>query len=168
MLPIGIKSHHVMRCDAFQQGRAARNWREKLSLSKKQREQLLREHCGVIREDDAIDPRHYFYNKRKSKNKYRKVFQLCRQVSDTLHFVLSESNVALEGLTIVDVIPAPDARRMLVMIGISSERSIESASDVEAIMARLKDDVPRLRAEIARSINRRKTPQLAFEITKLG
>jgi ribosome-binding factor A len=140
----------------------------KMSLSKKQRERLLRENCGVIQDDDAIDPRHYFFNKRKSKNKFRKVFQLCRQVSDTLHFVLNEGDPELEGLAVIDVIPAPDARRMLVMIGISPEREIESASDIDRIMERLQSNIPRLRAEIARTINRKKTPQLIFEITKIG
>jgi ribosome-binding factor A len=139
-----------------------------MSLSKKQRERLLRENCGVIQDDDAIDPRHYFFNKRKSKNKFRKVFQLCRQVSDTLHFVLNEGDPELEGLAVIDVIPAPDARRMLVMIGISPEREIESASDIDRIMERLQSNIPRLRAEIARTINRKKTPQLIFEITKIG
>ena len=89
-----------------------------MTLSKKQREQLLKQHCGVINDDDAIDPRHYFYNKRKHNRKYRKVFQLCRQVNDTLQMVLTDGNEKVDGLTIVDVVPAPDSRRMLVILGL--------------------------------------------------
>ena len=139
-----------------------------MTLSKKERERLLKQHCGVINDDDAIDPRHYFYNKRKHNKKHRKVFQLCRQVSDTLHMVLSDGSPLLDGLSVVDVVPAPDSRRMLVILGLDKAVKIESATDVEAIMAELQLQTPRLRAEISRTINRRKTPQLVFEISKIG
>jgi ribosome-binding factor A len=133
-------------------------------LSKKQRETILQQVCGVIQDDDAIDPRHYFFNKRKAKDKYRKAFQLCRQVAETLCLVLADGDRLLEELRIVDVVPAPDARRLLVIVGLPVS-CVESAAQVEQIMTRLKEQTPRLRAEIARSINRRKTPQLMFEIT---
>ena len=139
-----------------------------MTLSKKERERLLKQHCGVINDDDAIGPRHYFYNKRKHNKKHRKVFQLCRQVSDTLHMVLSDGSPLLDGLSVVDVVPAPDSRRMLVILGLDKAVKIESATDVEAIMAELQLQTPRLRAEISRTINRRKTPQLVFEISKIG
>jgi len=138
-----------------------------MSLSKKQREQLLKQHCGVINSDDAIDPRHYFYNKRKHNRKYRKVFQLCRQVADTLQMVLTDGNEMLEGLTLIDVVPAPDSRRMLVILGLDPGVIIKSATEVELIMEQLQLETPRLRAEIARTINRKKTPNLVFEIAKI-
>ena len=133
-------------------------------LSKKERERILKQMCGVINDDDAIDPKHYFYNKRKSNSKFRKAFQLCRQVSDTLQLVLAGNDPLLGGLHVVDVVPAPDSRRMLVILGLSADE-VSSASHVEEIMACLRTHVPRLRSEIARSISRRKTPQLVFEIT---
>lgn len=139
-----------------------------MTLSKKERERLLKQHCGAINDDDAIDPRHYFYNKRKHSRKYRKVFQLCRQVSDTLHMVLTDGCPPLDGLSVVDVVPAPDSRRMLVLLGLDQTVKINSATDVEAIMAELQQQTPRLRAEISRTINRRKTPQLVFEIAKMA
>ena len=138
-----------------------------MSLSKKQREQLLKQHCGVINSDDAIDPRHYFYNKRKHNRKYRKVFQLCRQVADTLQMVLTDGNETLDGLTLVDVVPAPDSRRMLVILGLDPGVSVKAGSEVELIMEQLQQETPRLRAEIARTINRKKTPNLVFEIAKI-
>lgn len=137
-----------------------------MSLNKKQREQLLRKHCGTINNDDAIDPRHYFYNKRKSKDKFRKSFQLCRQVADTLHLTLTDGVPELEGLSVIDVVPAPDSRRMLVILAMDASIAT-SASSVENVMAILQLNIPRLRSEIARSINRKKTPQLIFEVSKI-
>ena len=135
-----------------------------MSLSKKERARVLQQHCGVINEDDAVDPRHYFNNKRKAKSKFRKAFQLCRQVSETLQLTLTGDDPVLDGLMIVDVVPAPDARRMLVIVGLDAA-NVESASHIEQVHERLCQHLPRLRSEIARSINRRKTPQLIFEIT---
>ena len=139
-----------------------------MGLSKKERELLLKQYCGVINEDDAIDPRHYFCNKRKHKRQYRKVFQLCRQISDTLQLVINEGDPLLEGLSVVEVLPAPDSRRFLVIVSVDSQTQIESAQDVEMIMRCLQRNQPRLRGEIARTINRRKTPSLIFEIANLA
>ena len=135
-----------------------------MRLSKKQREQILKQHCGVIRDDDAVDPKHYFYNKRKPRSKHRKAFQLCRQVSDTLQYVLNGMDPLFDDLNIVDVVPAPDARRMLVILAVD-QCEVDSGTQVEEIMTCLRGHTPRLRSEIARSISRRKTPQLVFEIT---
>ncbi len=135
-----------------------------MRLSKKDRQRVLKRMCGVINDDDAIDPKHYFYNKRKSKDKYRKAHQLCRQSFETLQLVLTGDDLLLDGLTIVDVVPAPDARRMLVILQLDAEE-VHSASQIESIMVGLREHVPRLRSEISRSICRRKTPHLLFEIT---
>ena len=137
-----------------------------MKLSKKQREKLLRENCGAINEDDAIDPRHYFYNKRKTKAKFRKVFQLCRQVKETLQLVLHQGHRELECLNVVDVVPAPDSRRLLVILELESGLE-HSATEIETLMAQLVAQTPRLRYEISQSINRRKTPQLIFEFARL-
>ena len=135
-----------------------------MSLNKKQRAVLLKQHCGVINDDDAIDPKHYFYNKRKHPKKYRKVFQLCRQISETLQFVLREGNERFEKMSIVDVVPAPDSRRLLVIVCVENLGSM-TASEVDSLMKLVESDIPRLRMEIARAINRRKTPNLIFEFT---
>ncbi len=135
-----------------------------MRLTKKQRERVLKQMCGVINGDDAIDPKHYFYNKRKAKDKYRKAFQLCRQVADTLQLVLTGNDPALDGLSVIDVAPAPDSRRMLVILGVDADENL-TATEVDEIMRCLRTHVPRLRSEIAQTITRRKTPQLVFEIT---
>ena len=142
----------------------ARTGDSPMRLSKSQRLRAMEQMCGVINDDDAVDPKHYFYNKRKAKNRFRKTYQLCRQVANTLQLVLTDRDAGLDGLTIVDVIPAPDARRMLVILALSPDR-ITSGTQVDTIMQRLHRHIPRLRSEVAQSICRRKTPQLAFEIT---
>ena len=136
-----------------------------MSLNKKQREILLKQHCGAINSDDAIDPKHYFFNKRKHSRKYRKVFQLCRQVLETLQFVLAEGDPRLENFSLVDVVPAPDSRRLLVIVRLDDAEST-TATQVDQLMDLLVEHIPRLRAEIARSISRRKTPNLIFELSR--
>lgn len=138
-----------------------------MRINKRQRERLLKQHCGAINDDDAIDPRHYFYNKRKPNRKYRKSYQLCRQVADTLQLVLRDGDPNLDSVSVVDVLPAPDSKRMLVLVRIQPVREVLSASSIESTMAILQNHIPRLRSEIARTINRKKTPQLIFELTKL-
>ena len=139
-----------------------------MTLNQRERQILLKKHCGVINSDDAIDPRHYFYNKRKPNRKYRKAYQLCRQVLDTLQLTLAtEDEPLLAGLTVVDVVPAPDSSRMLVILQPGIGELISCASQAEQIMKCLDQHRPRLRSEIARSINRRKTPNLIFELAKL-
>ena len=137
-----------------------------MPLSKREREQLLKKHCGAINSDDAIDPRHYFANKRKHAKKYRKVFQLCRQVSNTLQLVINEGDDRLNDLQVVDVVPAPDSRRLLVLVSVDLSSPL-SAGAVDELMMCLQNHIPRLRAEIARAINRRKTPNLVFEFTEI-
>lgn len=139
-----------------------------MGLNKKQREKLLRENCGAINEDDAIDPRHYFFNKRKNRSKHRKVYQLCRQVFETLQLAINSIHRKLINVSVVEVLPAPDASRLLVIVSIDCVAAIESASEIEEIVAILNDNTPRMRTEIARAINRRKTPNLVFEIARLN
>ena len=135
-------------------------------LTRKQRERLLRENCGAINDDDAIDPRHYFYNKRKSKSKFRKVYQLCRQVMETLQLVLVNGMDELEDLKVVDVLPAPDSRRLLVVLELD-RADMPSTTQVDQWIEILTKEVPRLRFEISQSIHRRKTPQLTFEFARM-
>ena len=137
-----------------------------MPLNKKQRQRLLQENCRAISDDDAIDPRHYFYNKRKSKSKFRKVYQLCRQIRDTLQLTLADNEPQLQELSVIEVVPAPDARRVLVLLQWNRE-DLPTAAEVEQLMKLLAAQIPRLRYEIAQSINRSKTPQLTFELSQL-
>ena len=93
----------------------------------------------------------------------RKAQQLCAQVRETLDFVLAEhcDDPILGCLSIREVTPAPNAARLLVTLVL----------DRDAVHVDPKDAVDALRAmrgafrhEIALEINRKKTPELAFEV----
>jgi ribosome-binding factor A len=86
----------------------------------------------------------------------RKALQLCRQVQEALHWVLdSGRDEVLQALQVVSVEPAPNAARLLVTV---RAEGVEPAAALE----HLQRAAGRLRCEIAASIHRRRTPELAF------
>jgi len=98
----------------------------------------------------------------------RKTQQLCREVQETLTFVLAGEcdDPVLERLAIESVTPAPDASRLLVrlLVAPDPDEGAGDAIDVAEIEAHLERVRGKLRAEIAAAIHRKKTPQLAFQI----
>jgi ribosome-binding factor A len=90
----------------------------------------------------------------------RKTLQLCRQVAETLGSVLAGQcdDVVLQGLDVVDISPAPDASRLLVMV-----RPLDP-EEPGRVLERLDRASGRLRSEVAAAITRRKTPVLAFRL----
>jgi ribosome-binding factor A len=93
----------------------------------------------------------------------RKALQLCRQVEHTLGDVLAGDcdDEILRGLAVLAVQPAPDASRLMVTVapGVASR-----PWPVEEVMIRLQQVAGRLRAEVASSITRRKTPTLVYQV----
>jgi ribosome-binding factor A len=79
----------------------------------------------------------------------RKTRQLCRQVQRAL-------NLALDGLFVEEVSPAPDCGRLLVRVVIPAGTAVAEA------MSALRRDTPRLRAEVAAEITRKRAPELCF------
>ena len=107
--------------------------------------------------DDGIDPR-LLPKQPHGKVPNRKTLQLCRQVERAL-------SVGLEGdllrdLTVCAVAPAPDSSRLLVTFQFHGPEAVATA-DVEAA---LHDSYARLRALVAASIHRKKTPELSFQV----
>ncbi len=85
--------------------------------------------------------------------------QLCRAVRETLSLVLASStDDRLSSLFVVDVVPAPDASRLAVRV--EAPAGLELAEAHEA----LERIGPHLRSEIAQSVQRKKTPILAFVV----
>jgi ribosome-binding factor A len=108
--------------------------------------------------DDGIDPSD---EKRAEARpvRNRKALQLCRQVAEALALAFSGcADPVLNDLLIVAVRPAPDSSRLLVLV--------QSASGVPVTQSLLLEHLERakgmLRQEVARSIHRRKTPDLTF------
>lgn len=127
------------------------------------RRKISKQHSGQLNPDDGVDPRYYFAVSRRANRNHRKAYQLCRQVADTLHYVLhgDGENELLSSLMVSQVLPAPDTARMLVIV--QSDLPPHSYQPNE-IIALLDSQVGRLRTEITRSINRKKTPQLIFQV----
>lgn len=93
-------------------------------------------------------------NHRKPDHKTR---QLCRQVQRALSLALASDGAdAVEGLYIADVTPAPGPAHLLVHVIVPQEQHVMDA------IAYLNGVAPRLRAEVARTITRKRAPELSF------
>lgn len=114
--------------------------------------------------DQSVDP-DQFLDRRSGPRVDRKAYQLARQVADTLNFVLSgdTGDDVLRGLYVDSVEPAPDASRMLVSVA-PLDRNDETPS--EEYLTRLMAASGKLRSEVAASISRRKTPELAYRVIR--
>ncbi|MBX3439281.1 MAG: hypothetical protein KF861_17455 [Planctomycetaceae bacterium] len=91
--------------------------------------------------------------------------QLCHQVAHTLNYVLSGEcgDDVLRSLYVENVIPAPDSSRLLVTVSLLDK---DDTTPTEVILMKLGMVQSKLRAEVARSISRRKTPELIFNIVR--
>lgn len=130
-------------------------------MQRKPSRKALESMCGETSSEDGLDPREYFKPTRQKRDR-RKDWQLCRQVFETLNYVLSgdSHDDVLRALLVCEVTPAPDATRVLVSV-----QSLDQGdADPTVILQRLQGAMGRLRAEVARSISRRKVPELAFRV----
>lgn len=84
--------------------------------------------------------------------------QLCAQVARTLSYSLAELPDALLGLTLIEVVPAPDAGRLAVRL------MVPVGADVDEMRAGLDAALPHLRRDVAAAIHRKKVPTLFFEL----
>ena len=93
----------------------------------------------------------------------RKTLQLCGQVRKTLDYVLSgeTGDDLLRQLYVADVIPAPDASRLLATLA-----PIDPSADLDAgaVLEKIGYAQPTLRNAVARAINRKKVPDLTFTL----
>lgn len=121
---------------------------------------ILESLCGQPGPEDGLDPREFF-KPAKSRRNSRKDWQICRQVSETLNYVLSGEcrDEVLQRLSVCDVKPQPDATRLLVTVC-----PVIRGDDVDPllVMEHLQRSVGWMRSELARSISRRKVPDLTF------
>jgi ribosome-binding factor A len=93
------------------------------------------------------------------RNRRIKDAQLCAQVRETLSLTLAERpEPDLLELFVLDVAPAPDVSRLAVYVQAPAER------DPDEVRARLASMAGHLRAEVAASVHRRKTPSLEFVV----
>lgn len=121
---------------------------------------LLKHNARGSREPQWIDPDfaealsgHRESNRRQAA---RKTSQFCRQVQRALNLALADRAAVLGAeLFVEEVTPAPDCGRLLVHV------LVPNASITEAL-ALLGRETPRLRAEVAAAITRKRAPELCF------
>jgi len=118
------------------------------------------ESCGEIHEDDGIDPRTYFKSKRNRKEN-RKTKQLCQQVARTLNLCLNDCDDSIvQSMFLEAVHPAPDSSCLLVHV----QCDVDEFDHAKALQA-IRNQTARLQFEIARSINRKRVPNLVFSVS---
>jgi len=128
--------------------------------SRKRKEEMLRALCANWHPDDGVDPRE---DKRRDDNNLekpdRKLHQLCRQAQRALQLALDAlPHAAALGLTLRDVVPAPNAGRLCVLVSVPTP-----ALRAEAI-ALLNQRAGWLRTDVAAAVSRRRAPELTFQI----
>ncbi len=91
----------------------------------------------------------------------RKLDQLCRQVCRALMYAIPGEmrDPVLQGLSVEEVLPAPDAGRLLVRL-----RSTGTPAELGLILERLEVVEPYLRAQVAAAITRKRAPELTFAL----
>lgn len=93
----------------------------------------------------------------------RKTLQMCSQVKRTLDQILSGEldDDRLRDVYVSEVIPAPDAHCLMVSV---SPLGFAKDFQPQVVLARLAEHTGHLRSELARAINRKKTPELMFRV----
>ncbi len=90
----------------------------------------------------------------------RRLKQLCREVHRVLAQILpgGVADPVLDSLSVEDVVPAPDGSRLAVRVHIGV------GADPALVLERLGRLKGYLRSEIAAAVQRKRTPDLAFEV----
>lgn len=89
-----------------------------------------------------------------------KTGRLCRQVAETLSLTLSECGEDfLLDLAVREVVPAPDAGRLLVTM-----EPGDPGQDPAAIVAALARAHGRLRSAVAAAVQRKRAPEIVFRL----
>jgi ribosome-binding factor A len=88
---------------------------------------------------------------------------MCSQVQRTLDQILSGEldDDRLRDVYVSQVVPAPDAHCLMVSV---SPLGFAKDFQPQVVLARLAEHTGRLRSELARAINRKKTPELVFRV----
>ena len=115
---------------------------------------------------DEADVSRFFGDGEKSRKRNWKVMQLCKQVERAATLALEGESVgdALLGAAVASVEPAPDAGRLRVVVVLAPARGMDDVEHARAVLLGL---TSRFRAEVARSIHRKRVPEIVFD-ARLG
>jgi ribosome-binding factor A len=111
---------------------------------------------------DGLGPDEFFESARR-KSCERKTHQLCAEVERTLAFLLAaeSADACLHSLYVEVVEPAPNASRLLVVL---RPWSPAASRDLKAVLISLGEIKGYWRSQIAAAINRKKVPDLVFQV----
>ncbi|MGE3809400.1 MAG: ribosome-binding factor A [Gemmataceae bacterium] len=109
--------------------------------------------------EDGIDPR-LPSRRHDDRQPRRKALQLCGAVARTIQHALAWElhDEELADLLVGSVVPFPSSTRLLVTV------AMPVAGRPEDVLARLHQHTGRLRALIARAVQRRRVPELIFRV----
>lgn len=127
--------------------------------------ELWRDLCAQLGEDDGVDSRHenrHRDNSRDEKHDQRLCGRVARVVQLSLAADVHDPEVA--SLIVKHVTTAPDASKLRVTL---SPSPLNELTDPQSLLPRIERVRGVLRTEIARAINRRRTPNLLFVIEPL-
>lgn len=121
---------------------------------------------GEVYPGDEADVSRFFGDGEKSRKGNWKVLQLCKQVERAATFALEGEWVgdALLGAAVASVEPAPDASRLRVVVVLAPARGTFDVEDATAALTGLR---ARFRADVARSIHRKRVSEIVFDV-RLG
>lgn len=111
--------------------------------------------CDDLLPGDGVDPRYDEQEHKKVPN--RKALQLCSQIFDALNLILSAcSDPLLQQLYVGSVVPAPDSTQLLITLVAPKDM------DKDKVFGSVQGACGMIRSEVARSICRKRVPQLRF------
>lgn len=115
---------------------------------------------------DDVEPEYDFFSSNETSFEH-KTHQLCAQVRQSLALQLESeySDECLQGLYVESVSPHPNASRLLVVLRHWDHRR---PFDLKGILKRLAEVKGRWRSEVASDINRKKAPDLVFQVLGVG
>jgi ribosome-binding factor A len=132
--------------------------------------------CAELGEDDGRDrhPRARRRSRRGNDRRAgpevreieRKACQLCRQVAVTLDEVLAEcGDDVLQGLHVVNVVPFPDASRLLATV-MPVDGQPGAAIAPADVLKHLEHASGHLRSEVAAAVTRKRAPSLLYRLAE--
>ena len=131
-------------------------------VSRRSSMELMKSLCDEVREDDGVDPR-FFKKREQTKRSDKRTWQLCAQVRRCLELAVPEiaAGRGIPFCCVHAVVPAPDASRLRVEI-------VTDAACRETTRVALRDRLGHLRQEVARSIHRKRVPELMLVVIGEG
>jgi ribosome-binding factor A len=117
---------------------------------------------GDVWPGENQSPEQYFGEPDRAEKKNWKTEQLCRQVERAVAMVVAESaEDALLGAAVAFVEPWPDAARLRITVVLGAGTPTEQ---VQAARQALTRAAGMFRVEVARSIHRKRVPEIAFQV----